>query len=71
MQKPSIGRIVIFNKKTVEGAMTQHAAIITHVWSDTCVNLKAFGKDHNDTDVVSTSSIQGDGENQWNWPERV
>jgi len=71
MQKPSIGRIVIFNKKVADGTIAKYAAIITHVWNDTCVNLKAFGKDHNDTDVVSTSCVQGDGESQWNWPERV
>jgi len=64
MKKPSIGRIVIF--KNYLGV--EHAAIITHVWNSTTVNLKAFGKDHNSTDMVCTSCCQGDGQNQWNWP---
>lgn len=64
--KPTLGRIVIF--KDSEGI--EHAAIITHVWNDTCVNLKAFGN-HNNTDMVVTSCVQGDSSNQWNWPVKV
>jgi hypothetical protein len=68
--KPTLGRIVIFNNKVEGQEPVQHAAIITHVWNDTCINLKAFGKDHNNTDIIVTSCTQGDGDNQWNWPKR-
>jgi hypothetical protein len=70
---------VIFNMEIMEVSpagessyRTEHrAAIITYVWTDTFVNLKVFGKDHNETDAVFTSSTLGHGKNQWSWPERV
>lgn len=38
MQKPSLGRIVLFGALDSNG-QKEHPAIITRVWSDECVNL--------------------------------
>jgi hypothetical protein len=54
---PTVGRVVLFYKhgKTQKDAGEQpEAAIIAHVWSDTCVNLAYFdanGVAHNATSV--------------------
>jgi hypothetical protein len=40
-QKPSLGRIVLFRSEPANG-VNEHPAIITRVWSDTCVNLTVF-----------------------------
>ena len=79
--KPTIGRIVIYNvtdaqKKAMEDSykntgkpcniQSKLPAIIVAVWSDICVNLKVItdGQD----DLWVTSSSQGDGPYNWNWP---
>src|SRR5689334_3129034 len=51
---------------TVGNVQMQLPAIIVAVWGDTCVNLKVINDGQNDFWV--TSSLQGDGERQWNWP---
>lgn len=79
-QKPSIGRIVHYIRS--DGA--EYPAIITHVWSDTCVDLEVFGinVEHlqgGDADVRFPKSVvmhdTGGGERgsvrSWHWPERV
>lgn len=77
-QKPTIGRIVIYNttgdqqKAMVALACNnqlQLPATIVAVWSDTCVNLKVQ-VDGNHSDLWITSSTQGDKEGNWNWPVR-
>lgn len=48
MQKPTVGRVVHFFPATSDDLFphgccgTPLAAIIVHVWSDTCVNLAVF-----------------------------
>jgi hypothetical protein len=70
-RKPSIGRIVIFTTETG----TKCPAIITRVWSDTCVNLRLF-LDH---DQHRSDELQGEtptsvtldpngGKRTWSWP---
>lgn len=80
MNKPSIGRIVIYkvtqSDKDLwrEGNVKCHTtnivdelpAMIVQVWSDTCVNLKV------ELDGLGqmwkTSITEGDLEGQWHWP---
>ncbi len=60
--KPSIGRIVLY----LNSDNKLYPAIITEVWSDTCVNLNVF---LDTVGLVSvTSSVQGSGLRNWNWP---
>lgn len=71
--KPSIGRIVHF----VIGD-NHVAAIITAVWSDTCVNLRLF-QDGSNTDngknwgewATSRSLDESAHDGTWHWPEKV
>jgi hypothetical protein len=70
-QKPSIGRIVIYNHPgSADGKYppTQSPAIIQNVAADGSVRLFVFGPkgQHMDEGLV-----QGDGPCQWNWPPRV
>jgi len=58
VKRPSVGRIVWFWPKA---GMTQpHAAIITHVWNDTLVNLSAFDSDGNQYSQRSVFIFNGD-----------
>lgn len=61
-QKPSIGRIVVYHQQNED-----HPAIITHVWSDDCVNLKVFFDCGPIEDLISCHLSTG----YWSWPERV
>ena len=70
-QRPSIGRIVIYNHPvSADGKYqpTQSPAIIQNVAQDGTVRLFVFGPkgQHQDEGL-----IQGDGPCQWNWPPRV
>jgi len=69
--KPSVGRIVhYFPQPDSEPA----AAIITRVWSDTCVNLHVFsdGCDQPNEDLTSISLAQDpDRPCVWKWPNRT
>jgi hypothetical protein len=70
-QKPSIGRIVIYNHPgSADGKYqpTQSPAIIQHVALDGSVRLFVFGPKGQHMDDGLT---QGDGPCQWNWPPRV
>lgn len=40
--KPTVGRVVLFYPRGHQPNEQPHAAIIAHVWSDTCVNLAIF-----------------------------
>lgn len=74
-QTPSIGRIVHVNRD----GKPPYAAIVTAVWSPTCVNLTVFGDGDrwpNGTpgDVASVampSVSQGDAPGEWAWPPFV
>lgn len=68
--KPSLARIVHF----IGGDNEHRAAIITKVWSDTCVNLFVFPTGSNyDPEPVQTSVVHYDDSRtwSWHWPERV
>lgn len=71
IQKPSLGRIVHFNYLEKNGNLVASAAIIVHVHSDTCVNLKVFAKDYNEQDTIITSVVYGAYNYSWSWPPRV
>ena len=70
-QKPSIGRIVIYNHPgSADGKYPpqQSPAIIQNVAADGSVRLFVFGPKGQHMDEGLT---QGDGPTQWNWPARV
>jgi hypothetical protein len=66
MIKPTIGRVVWYTPSESDGRQLTHspamtvygdtlAAIVTHVWSDSCVNLTVFdsnGMPHGRTSVM-------------------
>ena len=69
MIKPTIGRVVWYRPA---GRDIVHAAVITHVWSDTCVNLAVFGMDGAPYQRTSVLLVQdnevprpGDGYAEW------
>lgn len=64
--KPSIGRIV---HVCTDANGTVEPAIITRVWSDTCINVTLF-PDCADPHSL-TSIVQGEGIHEWQWPPRV
>lgn len=60
--KPTIGRIVHVNVTREESgeALELRPAIITRVWSNTCVNLQVFLDGQNDTvSTPRTNRLQG------------
>lgn len=72
MTTPTVGRIVHYTEETKGDIVPdQHAAIITAVWSDTCVNLTIFhpdGHTYSKTSVVQSADQECDS---WDWPPRV
>lgn len=75
MNKPSIGRIVIYklteedkeiSRKAGDNVTDEVPAIIVNVWSDTCLNLRVF-VDGNYT-WWKTSTPEGDQPGNWHWP---
>jgi len=73
--KPSIGRLVHYFPTINENyGNSPVTALITHVWSDTCVNLKLFADGPGVMDGFKTSVNNLHSDNSagsWNWPERV
>jgi hypothetical protein len=83
--KPSIGRIVHYVMGADDKARHRCAhrpAIVTRVWSDTCVNLQVFTDGINDCDEgspgangvlwkTSASLDESMAEGSWHWPEYV
>ncbi len=65
MNKPAIGRIVIFT--TAEG--THLAAVVTNVWGPDCVNLKVH-RDEDLADLFVSSAVLGTPTQPltWHWP---
>lgn len=63
---PTIGRIVHYTD--AEGVDT--AAIVTHVWSPTTVNLTLFPDYHTADALRVQSANEGSGPGTWHWPER-
>jgi hypothetical protein len=69
--KPTIGRIVIFHcdenqKEKWNNSQSDAPAVITSVWSDTCVNLKVLLD--GDSVLWVTSVPEGTGSANWSWP---
>ena len=79
--KPSVGSVVHFLQNRVH-----YAAIITKVWSDTCVNLQVFPNGSDDGPVPGALNCLnmafsvpygepcyecGRPDWSWHWPERV
>lgn len=55
MIKPTIGRVVLFTPAGAKPEDQKQAALVAHVWSDTCVNLAIFdenGAAYNKTSVL-------------------
>lgn len=75
VQAPSVGRIVHYTPSEDKGGKKQpRAAIITHVWGPSCVNLHvfpdgSFGLKSEDSNPTSVSL--GTGPRTWNWPPRA
>lgn len=70
--KPTIGRIVHYWVVDSYGNIVPRAAIITHVWADTCVNLHVFADgSFGGEDYKPTSVCEGNIPLSWSWPERV
>lgn len=82
--KPSIGRIVHYVAKRPfpngQSETVHVPAIITAVWTDTCVNLQVFSDGTNShANGVSTAwetsrTLDGSATPQvgtWHWPEKV
>lgn len=78
-QKPTVGRIVHYvpggNDPPHNGAEVL-PAIITRVWSDTCVNLRVFNDGLWDSggqgnDFWVSSAMSGTGMREWTWPPRA
>lgn len=71
--KPTIGRIVIFHfpehEKNFNNGQVDAPAVITAVWSETCVNLKILSD--GPFDLWKTSVSMGDGAYNWSWPVKV
>lgn len=61
VQKPTIGRIVIFTEFS-----RPFPAIITRVINDTYIDLAYFSSG---STTFKSNVLQGDGSFQWNWPK--
>mgnify|MGYP001275647627 CR=1 FL=1 len=65
MITPTVGRVVLFYQhgKTQKDAGEQpEAAIIVHVWSESCVNLAVFNSIGATLGVTSVPLFQGEGD---------
>ena len=60
MIKPTVGRVVWYHPSGSTSEEQPLAAIIAHVWSDTCVNLAVFDANGAATNQTSVFLYQGD-----------
>lgn len=78
-QKPSVGRIVHYTPLNPKGNKGQpYPAVITHVWSDTCVNLCVLNDgsftlslEECPTSVTLALDPQNPVPRSWCWPPRA
>lgn len=81
-QTPSVGRIVVFKSKQSAGLGLNHntlPAIITRVWSDTCINVVVFPDGYGPVQCLGVTSVRYDEaepgdmhmSTAWSWPKRV
>lgn len=70
-QSPSLRRMVAYYEYTdVEcDRLVERAAMIVHVWSDTCVNLVVW--DANGDSRAMSSVTLGTGHRSWAWPAKA
>lgn len=61
MIQPTIGRVVWYHPESSTEQQQPYAAIVAHVWSDTCVNLAVFDSNGVATNKTSVFLYQGDG----------
>jgi hypothetical protein len=72
--KPTLGRTVLFRLADADapGAPRMHPAVVTRVWSDTCVNLTVFRDGGAIVPAVSVDHAPVDGRptltGTWSWP---
>lgn len=69
---PTVGRIVLFRHQRRNGEQFIRPAIITHVWSENCINLFVFPGDSSEVEAtgVVTSVLYDDTESisrTWYW----
>lgn len=74
MIKPTIGRVVWYHPPFVADSGVNEqtlAAIVCHVWSDTCVNLAVFDSNGAASNQTSVFLFQGESERPsscyWEW----
>lgn len=70
-QAPSLRRMVAYYEYAdVEcDSLVERAAMIVHVWSDTCVNLVVW--DANGDSRAMSSVTLGTGHRSWSWPAKA
>lgn len=78
---PSVGRIVHYTPpdQGTAGKSQAYPAVITHVWSDTCVNLQVFNDGSyplpaegcNPTSVSLAGDPNSPTGRTWCWPPRT
>lgn len=65
MISPTVGRVVLYHPSFEPDSGSNErtfAAIVCHVWSDTCVNLAVFDSNGVASNHTSVFLFQGDGE---------
>lgn len=65
MIKPTIGRVVLYHPALIPDSGSNEqtfAAIVCHVWSDTCVNLAVFDSNGVASNQTSVFLYQGDSD---------
>ena len=60
MIKPTIGQVVWYHPCGSSASDQPQAALIAHVWSDTCVNLAVFNPNGEASNQTSVFLYQGD-----------
>lgn len=79
LPKPSICRMVLFRSTYSDeqwNGASEHPAVITRVWSSTCVNLKVLCDGAAPVDLSSVelegsfAPIDGFPHHSWSWPGR-
>ena len=73
--KPSVGRIVHFHTTNKDRqsngvGVGPYPAIITRVWSDSCVNVKVLPDCAPPFDSTSVCLEESAGSAWWSWPPR-
>lgn len=71
---PTIGRIVLYRGPLLTNGAPEAPAIVTRVWSDTCVNITVF-RDYGTPEIVASVPLDADKatdakvSHTWRWME--